>query len=197
MHNIVVLVMAQNQTDSDARTDTDRFDDEVSADDLIEGDRIDKRLVARHPDQLGSPIRRSMPNEDDEPDTQLVVVTALNRMDDVHSALLFDPETELFIRASRHDSQQAWNQKEADWKVRDIGTKVIVEEVHELERPEEEKDQAAEEYAQEWVEILFDEIRYTGGDPDMRDERELDGRTLKLNDYDGRKVLATISLEDN
>lgn len=188
--------MAQNETATADRIDTKRFDETVSTTDLIEGDRIDKRLVARHPSQLGDPIRRSMPNEPDEPATQLVVVTALNNMDDVHSALLFDPETETFIRASRHDSQQAWTQAETDWKVRDLGKTVKVEEVHDLERPENEWDQDEHEYVQEWVEILFDDVRYTGGDTDMQDERELDGTTLKLNDYDGRKTLATISLED-
>jgi len=198
MHHIVVHVMVQNTATDDGRAETKRFDTEVIADDLIEGDRIEPKLVAQHPDQLGAPLRRTPPEADEKnPAAQLVTVTALNTMDDVHSAILFDPETEMFLRAGRHDSQQAWNQKEADWKVRDIGTKVVVEEVHELERPEEEQDQDAEEYAQEWVEMLFDGIRYTGGDPDMRDERELDGSTLKLNDCDGRKVLATLSLEDN
>lgn len=198
MHNIVVHVMAQNTATDDGRTESKRFDTEVSAVDLIEGDRIEPKLVARHPEQLGAPIQRAPPEADEEnPSTQLVAVTAIDTMDDVHSAILFDPDAEMFLRAGRHDSQQAWSQKEPDWKVRDIGTEVAVEEVHELERPEEEQDQAAEEYVQEWVEILFDDIRYSGGDSDMRDERELDGSTLKLNDYDGRKTLATISLEDN
>jgi hypothetical protein len=196
MHHIVVHVMAQNTTTSDARTETERFDGAVSAADLIEGDRLDKRLVARHPSQLGEPIQPTMPEKDDHPDTQFVLVTALDRMADVHSALLYDPETELFIRAGRHGSQQAWTQAEADWTVRDVGSKPIVEEVHDLERPENEQDQDAHEYVQEWVEILFDDIRYTDGDTDMQDERELDGTTLKLNDYDGRKTLATITLED-
>lgn len=186
--------MAQNNANT-GRTDTKRFDETVFADELIEGDRIDKRLVARHRSQLGEPITRSIRNVPDDPATQLVVVTALNDMADVHSALLFDPEAETFIRASRHDSQQAWSQAEADWTVRDIGKSIMVEEVHELERPDEERDEPEREYVQTWVEILFDEIRYTGGDTDLRDERELDGSTLKLNDYDGRKTLATISLE--
>lgn len=187
--------MVKNETTDDSRTETKRFEGDVSAADLIEGDRIDKRLVARHPDQLGAPIRSAPPEADEEnPDAQFVVVTGINRMNDVHSALLFDPDTETFLRASRHDSQQAWTQAEDDWKVRETGTKVVVDEVHDLERPEQEQDEDAHEYVQGWVEILFDEIRYSGGDPDLQDERELDGTTLKLNDHDGRKTLATITL---
>lgn len=190
--------MAQNGSttaDESTRTDTKRFADAVDTADLIEGDRIDKRLVARHPDQLGKPIRKTMPDEVDWPNTQLVVVTPIDRMDDVHSALLFDPETELFVRASRHGSNSAWTQAEADWTVRDVGQEIVVDEVHDLERPEDEQDQDADDYAQEWVEILFDDVRYSGGDTDMHDERELDGSTLALEDYDGRKLLASISIE--
>lgn len=188
--------MAQNQTESDARTETERFDEDVSAAGLIEGDRIDRNLVARHPDQVGSPIRRTTPDEDPFPDIQLVAVTATDRMHDVHHALLLDPETGTFIRASRTDRQQAMNQAEADWKVRDIGSKIVVEEVSDLERPENEQGQEAHDYVQEWIEIVFDEIRHTGGDPSIQDELELTGTTLKLADYDGRKAYATISLED-
>lgn len=187
--------MAQN-TAAEGRTDTKRFSDDVSGDDLIEGDRIDKRLVARHPSQLGSPLRRTMPDEADDPATQLVVVTQMDSMADVHSALLYDSDAELFIRASRHDSQQAWSQKEADWTVRDIGQTVTVETLHELKRPDNEHDEDEREYVQHWVEALFDDVRYNDGDTDFSDERELDGNTLKLRDVDGREALATISLEE-
>lgn len=189
--------MANQTSTADGGTEREptRYEDEISGADLIEGDRIDPRLVARHPDQLGAPIRRTQPNEEDFPDTQLVVVTALDTMQDVHSALLFDPETDTFVRAGKHDSQSAWTQAEADWTVREVGEEVVVEEVHDLERPEGERDENADEYAQHWVEIVFADVRFTGGDPDVSDERELDGTTLKLRDVDGRKLLASISLE--
>ena len=188
--------MARTAITDGGRTESKRFADDVSLADAIEGDRIDTQLVARHHDHLGAPIQPAHPQADYEnPDTQLVRVTDIDGMDDVHSAILFDPDTETFARASRHDSQQAWTQKEADWKVRDVGSEVVVDEVHELERPKEKWDEPASEYAEEWVEIIFDDIRYTGGDPEFRDERRLDGTALELRDGEGRKLLASISLE--
>lgn len=186
-----------DQTDADdGRTDTKRFSDDVDASDLIEGDRIAPKLVARDTMQLGKPLyRQSSPDEPDEPDTQLVQVTATRDMDDTHTAILLDPETDTFIRAGRHDSQAAWSQKEADWKVRDIGSEVVVDEVTDLERPKDEQDDDAERYAQEWVSTIFDEIRYTGGDDDFHDERRVEGTGLHLRDYDGRELWANISLE--
>lgn len=186
--------MAQNATtDDDAQRETTRFDEDVSGDELIEGDRIATELVAHHVDQLGSSIQYDP--DGNLPNAQLVRVTATRSLNDVHSAILFDPETETFVRASRHDSQQAWSQREADWTVREVGTTVAVEEVHDLERPDSETDESEQQYVQTWAEILFDDVRFTGGDRDTRDEMELDGATLKLRDYDGRKALATISLE--
>jgi hypothetical protein len=186
--------MAQNATaDDDAQRETERFDENVSGDELIEGDRIATELVAHHVDQLGSAIQYDP--HGDLPDAQLIRVTATRSLDDVHSAILLDPETETLVRASRHDSQQAWSQKEADWTVRGVGTTVAVEEVHDLERPDNETDETEQQYVQTWAEILFDDVRVTGGDRDTHDEMELDGTTLKLRDHDGRKALATISLE--
>ena len=188
--------MAQNPTtDDDAQRGTTRFDEDVSGDELIEGDRIATGLVAHHVDQLGDSI--GYDPHGDLPGAQLVRVTATRSLDDVHSAILLDPETETFIRASHHDSQQAWTQKEADWTVRGVGTTVAVDEVHDLKRPDSETDETEQQYVQTWAEILFDDVRYTGGDRDCKDEMELDGSTLKLRDYDGRTAVATISLVDD
>ena len=189
------MVRNNASTDGGSERETERFSEEVDASKLIPGDRIDKRLVAQHPDQFGSPLRRTMPHEPDEPVTQLIKVTETRSMDDSHTAILFDPETETYLRAGRLDSSQAWSQAEADWTVREAGTEIVVEAVDDLERPEEEQDDRAEQYAQEWVEILFDEIRYNGGEMDCQDEIRVDGSTLSLRDYDGRKLTATISLE--
>jgi hypothetical protein len=179
------------QSNDGAQREPTRFDEDVNGDEVIEGDRIDKQLVATAADQLGSALYP----HGDCPDAQLVKVTATRSLDDVHSAILLDPETETFVRASRHDSQQAWSQKEADWTVREVGTTVSVEEVHDLERPDDETDETEQQYVQTWVEILVDDARYHGGDRDTHDEMELGGTTLKLRDHDGRKALATISLE--
>lgn len=179
----------ETQTD-DERTETKRFSDDVDASDLIEGDRIDKRLVARTPGQLGQPIT----SQQGAPDTQLVAITQLSGMDDVHSAILADPETGIMVRAGRHASSQAWSQKEADWKVRAIGTKIAVEEVHELElSSNDDPVDDDREYAEEWAEIVLGDA--ASGHNDYNDERELDGRTLRLEDIDGRRALATIKLD--
>lgn len=194
MHHIVVH-MAQN-TAAEKRTDTKRFDEDVSGDDLIEGDRIDKRLVARTFGQLGNQIKPSHPESEPEPKTQLVAITAINSMDDTHTALLADTDTGTIIRASRHDSQSAWSQKEEDWKVREVGTSISVDEVHELELPEgDDMPDGEMEWVQEWADIVI--VDLANGYNDYNDERSLSGRsTLKLRDGDGREALATISLEE-
>jgi len=183
--------MAQNATDDDARTDTDRFADDVNATELIEGDRIDPQLVARTFGQLGD--RRSA--RQDAPETQLVAITIIDTMQDVYSALLADPETGTIIRAGRHASNQAWTQKEADWTVREVGTRAVVEEVRELTVTD--NDGAVDdgrEWVQEWADVVIGDA--AAGHDDYSDEKELDGKTLRLRDVDGRQALATISLED-
>lgn len=180
----------ETQTD-DGRTETKRFSDDVDASELIEGDRIDKRLVARTMGQLGQPIT----SQRDAPETQLVAITQLDRMNDVHSAILADPETGTILRAGRHDSNQAWSQKEADWKVREIGTGIAVEEVHELElTSNDDPTEDDAEYIEGWAEIVLGDA--AKGHDDYSDECELDGRTLRLRDVDGRRALATISLNE-
>lgn len=180
------------------RTETKRFDDDEQFDatDLIEGDRIDPMLVARVPGQLGDPIQPAYP-EDDEPNptTKLVAATAINTMDDVHTAILVDGETGTMVRASRHDSKNAMSQKEADWKVRDVGTKVVVEDVYELTLADNDDpvdDEAG--YIQEWANLVLGDK--AAGHFDYADENKLDNRTLVLSDFDGRKGMASITLED-
>jgi hypothetical protein len=191
-----------DEAQTDRRRDdeqTKRFDTEID-ERLTEGDRVPPKLVARHPGQLGSPIQPPRPETDPEPDTQLLAVTEIHRHDDVHSAILLDPEREVFYRAGAHDSQQAWSQKEADWKVKGVGTAVELGGGNErggvidLERPEDEMDEDAETYAQTWLEILFDEIRL--GYHDINDERKVEGDLIKLRDYDGRKLTARFELTE-
>lgn len=173
------------------RTETKRHEATVNGTDVIKGDRISKALVAKVPGQLGQRIN---PHEDG-PETQLVAVTEIHNYDDVHSALLLDPDTETWIRASRHDSQQAWSQAEADWTVKAVGNEIVVTDGDVDERPDDEQDVPESQYMKDWVDILFDELR--GGHFDISDERKLNGTGLKLYDpYGGRKGYATIELED-
>jgi len=175
---------------------SERHETTVTTEELESGDRISTKLVAPDATLFGRPLQNPPEaNKGDEPDTQLVRVTQIDRMDDVHSAVLLDPETETFIRAGRHDSQSAWSQGEADWSVKEMGKDITIEEVHELSRPEDEQDEGRKGYVQTWANILFDEIRFNGGDRDLKDDLELQGPTLSMGDFDGRKAVATVTLE--
>lgn len=184
----------ENQTATDARTETKRFTESVDITELVEGDRIDPTLVARTEGQLGQTTKPAHPEGDQPPKTQLVTASALNGMDDTHSAVLVDGESGVMVRAHRHDGNQAWSQKEADWKVSDVGTKVIVDSVHELTLADSDDpvDDDAE-YTEEWANIVLGDI--ASGYFDYADGVKMSGSTLTLSDYDGRKGQATISLE--
>jgi len=186
----------KSQTD-DGRTEAERFTDDVNAEELIVGDRIDKRLVARTFGQLGTRIKPSHPNEEPEPKTQLVTITAIDSFDDTHNALLAEPETGTIIWATRHDTQSAWSQREEDWKVCDVGTSVSVETVHNLDVAPGDGDVMDEmKYVQEWVDIVIEDT--ANGYDDYTDERSLaSGTKLKLRDEDGRQALATVSLVED
>jgi len=186
----------KSQTD-DGRTENKRFSDDVSGGKLIVGDRIDTRLVARTFGQLGTRIKPSHPNEEPEPKTQLVQITRTNDMDDVHRALLADTETGTIIHAGRHGSQSAWSQKEADWKVYEIGTTVSVDDDVDLTVAEQDDEPEDEQkYVQHWASVVIEDT--ANGHDDYNDERELvSGSTLKLRDMDGREAYAAITLEDD
>lgn len=185
-----------SQTD-DGRTETKRFSDDVSGAELIPGDQIDTRLVARTFGQLGDRLYPSHPNEDPEPKTQLVQITQTDDMDDTHHALLADTETGTIIRAGRHDSRSAWSQYEADWKVYEIGTSVAVDEVDELTvADQDDEPDDAQEYVQHWASLVIEDT--ANGYDDYSDERELvGGATLRLRDMDGREAYASFTLEDD
>jgi hypothetical protein len=118
-------------------------------------------------------------------------------MNDVHSGVLVDGETGVLVRASRHDSQSAWSQKEADWKVRELGTRVIVESAEVAEDGTDEWDEAnAADAAGAWANVVLqDRAR---GATDYDDELTLEGRSsLTLREpYGPTKVYATVSLTD-
>lgn len=185
----------KSQTD-DSRTETKRFTDDVAGNDLIVGDQIDKRLVAQTFGQLGNQKKSSYPEDDHtEPKTQLVAITMIDRYDDVHRALLADTDSGIIIRASRHDSQSAWSQTEADWTVREVGSTVTAETVHELSLSARDDDpEDAMEYVQGWIDVVIGDLK--NGHDEYTDECSLVSGSLKLRDTDGREALATISLED-
>ncbi len=193
MHHIVVHVMARNTTSDDRSTK--RHTDSVDATNLIEGDRIARQLVATAPGQLGQRISSGLP---DAPKTQLLAVTEQRDMDDSHAALLLDPETETWIRATRIERNQAMTQAEADWTVREIGTDINVTDVDlrataNEDAPEDIDDPA--EWVQSWVDVLFGDIA-AGHFDDYDDRRRMDSaHTLRLEDeYSGALAYAEIEL---
>ena len=183
------MTTTQHTADDD-RTETKRFDAETTDDlvvtDLREGDRIDPALVAGTMDFLGE-TRSTRP---DAPTLQLAVATITHGLDDVHTAILVDGETGAMVRASRHDSQSAWTQKEADWKVRDIGdTPTVVDAEWDGADPDD-----ADTAAASWAEVVLCD-RACGHD-DYEDEVEVDGQTIKMrNPWECETARGTLRLE--
>jgi hypothetical protein len=188
-------VMSETITADGGRTDTKRFDaddDTISATDLIVGDRIDPALVASTMDGLG---RTRSPAPDAVP-TQLAEATETDRMDDVHTAILVDGETGRMVIASRHDSQSAWSQKEADWKVRDVGNRVAVTDA-EIARDDNNELSDADPIveADAWANIVLQDR--AAGATDYADRLKMTSRNgLSLHEeYNDTKIYANIELE--
>jgi len=188
--------MVQNTATDDGRTETKRFDDSLDGESVIEGDRIDTKLVARTLGQLGQP------RQSKGPDTEVVQMTQTRDLDDVRRALLFIPETGQWLRAGRHDSNSAWSQKEADWTVYASGDVVETTEGEVESLPDSEDVNDTDKWVSGWVDIVLDELSYDAENgasrPSVSDEIKLAGSsTLHLRDADGREAYATISLEDD
>jgi len=178
-------------TTTEARTETTRHADSVGGSELIEGDRINPKLVARHRAQLGSPIRRSRADEDGDPATQLLTITEIDTSDNVHRAILTDSGVNVWVVAVRHDSQSAWSQREADWTVKQAGDSVTVTD-GEIDRLADDDDPVDDEteWMTAWMEVVLNE-------PEVTDRRKLTSNdTLRLHDdYEGRRGYATISFD--
>jgi len=170
--------------------DNKRFDADdtpFDASDFQVGDRIDPMLVASTMGGLGE--RYSA--DPDAPSTQLAQATITDQMDDVHTAILVDGETGVMVRGTRHDSQSALTQKEADWKAREIGTSV---ELTDVEWSNVDDDRDADD-AQAWAHLVLGDraAGYDGYD----DEITVEGSGIELFDpYDNTCVTATIALID-
>lgn len=182
------------QTTHSERTESKRFtadDAPFSAADLVAGDRIDPSLVARTMDGLGA--TRS-PRPDAVP-TQLAEATITHTLDDVHRAILVDGESGVMVRASRHDSQSAWSQREADWKVRATGERVAVSSADvDQDGDDEWADTDAAAEAEVWANVVLQDRAH--GATDYADELTLtSGSTLVLRDpYGPTKVVASADL---
>jgi hypothetical protein len=83
----------------------------------------------------------------------------------------------------------------ADWSIYDIGEEVVVTEIEEIDRPEDEQDESAVEYAQEWLDLVVGEIRANNGERKYQDQWKLDGSLLELEDIDGRYIKARIEVQ--
>jgi hypothetical protein len=188
--------MVPKTNTDDGRIEIKRFDAEdapFDAFDLIEGDRIAPLLVASTLEALGTTRAAGR----DAPDTQLAEATITDRYDDVHRAILVDGETGILVRASRTDRQQAMSQKEADWTVREIGTRVSVSDAEiEMDGNDEWDEDSAADGAESWANVVLqDRAQF---ETDYSDELTISGHsTLTLYEpYGTTKVHASIELEE-
>ena len=182
-----------NQAMNESATDsTKRFEDSLSLSAVSKGDRIEPALIPRSPKiDVGERVARHIPkhnppeNEDERTYGVRLIAHGSDSYGDVQTALVYDPEADLFARLGGHTNSGAWNQKERDWKVRDVGRNIEIVDQWDVEIPDlEEFGESEEEFVSEWAELLFDNIRY-GDEPG--DELEgFDGKKFRLRDYDGR-----------
>ena len=184
--------MAQNESAADS---TQRFEDDLDLTAVSEGDRIDPALIPRSPKiDVGENVAHHLAqpngpeNEDDRTfSVRLVAHGYRDQYQDVQSALVYDPEAGLFARISGHTNSGAWNQKERDYKVRDVGRDVEIADQWDVEIPDlDEFGETEGEFVAEWADILFDNIRY--GDEPGDELQEFDGKKFRLRDYDGRSA---------
>jgi hypothetical protein len=184
--------MAQNESAADS---TQRFEDDLDLSAATDGDRIDPALIPRSPKiSVGENVAHHLAHANDPEDednrtfsVRLVAHGYRDQYQDVQSALVYDPEADLFARISGHTNSGAMNQKERDYKVRDVGRDVDVVDQSDVEVPDlDEFDQTEEEFVAEWNEMLFDNIRY--GDEPGDELQEFDGKQFRLRDYDGRSA---------
>lgn len=183
--------MAQNESAADS---TQRFEDNLDLGAVSEGDRIDPALIPRSPNiDVGENVaqhlaRANGPENDDERTYSVrLIAGGSDRFDDVQSALVFDPEAGLFARLSGHTNSGAWNQKERDWKVRDVGHDVEIVDQWDVDIPDLEPfGETEEEFVAEWADILFGNIRH--GDAPGDEIDQFGGEKFQLRDYDGRRA---------
>jgi len=166
---------------------------------VTEGDRIPRHRVARTLGGLGTRRQSAPPEADDQPEvTQTVALTQTSRYGDVMRALLYVPGTGRWLRASRHTSNSAWSQAEADWTVHEAGDTLVATGGDVDRSPDEIEDEG--KYVAGWLEIVAGDLSYDaeqGNTASISDEFELtSGNAVRLRDVDGREAFATFRLED-
>jgi len=166
---------------------------------VTERDRIQKDRVARTLGGLRHRRQSAPPEADDQPEpTQAVALTQTSRYDDVMRALLYVPGTGRWLRASRHTSNSAWSQAEADWTVHEAGDTLVTTGGDVERSPDDIEDE--EKYVAGWLEIVAADLSHDaeqGNTASIADEFEVtSGNTIRLRDVDGRKAFATFRLED-
>lgn len=179
----------------DERPETKRYtpdDAPFNAADLRVDDRVDPSLVSSTLDGLGY-TRSPRP---DAVATQLAEATITHGRDDVHRAILVDGESGVLVRASRTDSQNAWTQREADWKVWAIGDRVDVESAElEQDGADEWSDTDTASEAEAWANVVLQD-RARGATGYEHDDLTLTtGGSLVLRGPPGPiKVTASVTL---
>jgi hypothetical protein len=169
-----------------------RYMEEFDGASVTMGDRIHPQIVAGEADRLGDPLDP----EKDLPETKLLLVTKLNKHDDIYHALLLDPETKLLFRVDRHSSEAALTYREYDWKVRGIGTAIRVTDASVEYRPDDDAEKAESAYMQEWIDSLVDAVTLFEH-YEVSNNWYLDGEWMNLLDKDaGRKGRVRIELVD-
>jgi len=181
------------QSDS-ANGSMQRFETELTLADARVGDRIAPELVPRSADfDVGDSVaphhQHRNPEEVDNRtfSVRTVLRAETGQFGHVQSALVYDPEADLFARLSGHTSSGAMSQAERDWKVRDIGVEMSVVDVSDAEIPDlEDFDETPEEFVREWVDTLIGNARY--GDDIGAEVQRFDGKSMQLRDYDNRSA---------
>ena len=181
------------QTDSTTRYDPG---DVVSVEELAVGDRLARPLVPPSYSVSGDdPRSKHYHTDSDEPFLGRVVAMNSGFNNDIRHCLVFDGDSELFVRLSAHGKSQAWSQREEDWKVRDIGHTIEVTDEWDIEVPDlDDFGEEPAEFVAEWCEILFDNIRHGEEPGDEIDN--FDGDAFQLRDYDGRRATVKYELHE-
>ncbi len=165
---------------------------------VTEGDRIPKHRVAQTLGGLGTRRQSAPPEADDQPEvTQAVALTQTSRYDDLMRALLYVPGTGRWLRASRHATNSAWSQAEADWTVHEAGDTLVATGGVVEHSPDEIEDE--DKYTAGWLEIVAGDLSHDaeqGNTASISDVWELSGNTIRLRDRDGREGFATFRLEE-
>ena len=171
-----------------------RITDTLSLAEIEVGDRIDPTLVPRSTEiEVGERIQNVTPaGELDGGRTYDVrLIAEADRFNnDVIDALVYDPDAGLFARLSGHTNSAAWSQKEADWKVRDVGDDAALLDCWDVAVHDRPDGETEPEYVAEWLEIL---VNGRAHGEFLSEVEQFNGDTMTLRDADGRR--ATLQYE--